>query len=49
MDDESNLEMNLENKFVEEQNRIYSESIIGGGMNDLFNEYKNSKNIFKIW
>ena len=31
---------------VEEQNRIYSESIIGGGMNDLFNEYKKFKKIF---
>lgn len=31
---------------VEEQNRVYSESIVGGGMNDLFHEYKKYKKIF---
>jgi len=31
---------------VEEQNRVYSESIVGGGMNDLFHEYKKYKKLF---
>ena len=31
---------------VEEQNRVYSDSIVGGGMNDLFHEYKRYKKLF---
>lgn len=31
---------------VEEQSRVYSESIIGGGMNNLFHKYKRYKKLF---
>ena len=31
---------------VEEQNRVYSDSIVGGGTNDLFHEYKKYKKLF---